>query len=600
VALNLSNLETILQNQVNNLDGTSTDKDILLTAKSIEAATADIVVSDVIAEGSTQVNAVNTAGSTQIGSVNSAGGTQVTAVQNAGTTQIAAVNAIDSYTKAETDSKIVSLSPPTDLSQLENNIAMLGFFRASDNSKAKYSLVDQVVDEYSNSTGIDTANSSNENLSGGYYSGGFQELGSSVTKEFASTNPSWAVTAGTIIDKIIVIGGGGAGGQRDLAGQDRAGAGGGGGGWIGGVNYTIPAGITSSYVTVGNGGTGGGANNPGNAGQTSSIVFGSDLTLSASGGAGGLTTVVASSISGGAGGSASLSGTSSGSLEWKGLSGGAGGSGAGQGQGGIGSNGDSGTLSGTTYTAAGGGGGGSGNALGDRGGNGNSASYSGGGGGAGGDAANVNAGPNGGSGYGYAGEGASIDGQEDGGTKTVDGVTVAGGIGSLHNPGSDPGSLPERRDRNNAGGGGLFGGGGGGIGDGGVGIAAAHGAQGYVRVEYRPMTISALDLILQSTSSTASTAPSTGDIVMLIENSVGIATINTDIKGYVSRDNGTTWAQGTLIDEGSWGTNKKILAFHNLDISGQPSGTSMKYKVTTHNQSVSKETKIHATSLAWA
>ena len=52
--------------------------------------------------------------------------------------------------------------------------------------------------------------------------------------------------------------------------------------------------------------------------------------------------------------------------------------------------------------------------------------------------------------------------------------------------------------------------------------------------------------------------------------------------------------------EGTWGTNKKILAFHDLDISGQPSGTSMCYKITTHNQSAgSKETKIHATSIGW-
>jgi hypothetical protein len=47
-----------------------------------------------------------------------------------------------------------------------------------------------------------------------------------------------------------------------------------------------------------------------------------------------------------------------------------------------------------------------------------------------------------------------------------------------------------------------------------------------------------------------------------------------------------------------WGTNKRILAFHDLDISAQ-SGTAMCYKITTHNQSASKETKIHATSIGW-
>ena len=88
-------------------------------------------------------------------------------------------------------------------------------------------------------------------------------------------------------------------------------------------------------------------------------------------------------------------------------------------------------------------------------------------------------------------------------------------------------------------------------------------------------------------------------MVTLIENSAGTATLNTDIKGYVSRDSGANWTQGTLVDEGSWGTNKKVLAFHDLDISSQPSGTAMCYKITTHNQSAAKGTKIHATSIGW-
>jgi hypothetical protein len=131
----------------------------------------------------------------------------------------------------------------------------------------------------------------------------------------------------------------------------------------------------------------------------------------------------------------------------------------------------------------------------------------------------------------------------------------------------------------------------------------ATGNWGYVmdQVSYTTYAIITVDdLTLQSTATTAETTPTTGDIVMLLEDAVGTATLNTDIKGYVSRDGGTTWTQGTLTDEGGWGTNKKVLAFHNLDISAQPSGTSMKYKVTTHNQSVSKETRVHATSLAWA
>jgi hypothetical protein len=109
------------------------------------------------------------------------------------------------------------------------------------------------------------------------------------------------------------------------------------------------------------------------------------------------------------------------------------------------------------------------------------------------------------------------------------------------------------------------------------------------------------DLTLQSVATTAESAPTTGDIVILIEDGEGTATINTDIKAYISRDGSAFSSAVTLTDEGDWGTNKRILAAHDVDISGITSGTSMKYKITTHNQSAgSKETKIHATSLAWA
>jgi len=108
------------------------------------------------------------------------------------------------------------------------------------------------------------------------------------------------------------------------------------------------------------------------------------------------------------------------------------------------------------------------------------------------------------------------------------------------------------------------------------------------------------DLTLQSTDTTASSEPDYGEFVTLIENASGTATLNTDIKGYVSRDSGTTFTQGTLVDEGTWGTNKKILGFHDLDISAQPSGVAMCYKITTRNQSAaSKETRVYATSIGW-
>jgi hypothetical protein len=107
-------------------------------------------------------------------------------------------------------------------------------------------------------------------------------------------------------------------------------------------------------------------------------------------------------------------------------------------------------------------------------------------------------------------------------------------------------------------------------------------------------------MTLQSTATTAESAPTTGDIVILIEDATGTATINTDIKAYISRDGSAFSSSVTLVDEGDWGTNKRILAAHNVDISGITSGTAMKYKIITSNQSGSKETRVHATSLAWA
>ena len=106
---------------------------------------------------------------------------------------------------------------------------------------------------------------------------------------------------------------------------------------------------------------------------------------------------------------------------------------------------------------------------------------------------------------------------------------------------------------------------------------------------------------LISTANTALSAPTTADIVMMIENSSGTATLNTDIKVYVTRNGGTGWDQGTLVDKGTWGTNKKILTANNVAFSNSASGTDMRYKIVWANQvNGSKVTKVHALSLGWA
>ena len=45
--------------------------------------------------------------------------------------------------------------------------------------------------------------------------------------------------------------------------------------------------------------------------------------------------------------------------------------------------------------------------------------------------------------------------------------------------------------------------------------------------------------------------------------------------------------------------NKRLLS-GSVDISGQPAGTNVKYKIETLNQTASKQSRIYATSMAWA
>ena len=119
------------------------------------------------------------------------------------------------------------------------------------------------------------------------------------------------------------------------------------------------------------------------------------------------------------------------------------------------------------------------------------------------------------------------------------------------------------------------------------------------QLEWSTQDIAIANLTLVSTATTAQTAPTKGDIVMTYTNGAGTATVNTDLKAYVSRDNGTTYTQATLSSEGTTGGHT-ILTAHNVDISSQPSGTSMRYKIDTLNQSASKETRIQAVSLGWS
>jgi hypothetical protein len=103
-----------------------------------------------------------------------------------------------------------------------------------------------------------------------------------------------------------------------------------------------------------------------------------------------------------------------------------------------------------------------------------------------------------------------------------------------------------------------------------------------------------LNMTLISNATTAEAQPDNARLI-LYEEDVDSITENTDVKGYVSRDGGTTWTQATLVDEGNYSGSKRILA-DTIDISGQPAGTSMKFKVETANL---KDLKIHGVGVTW-
>jgi hypothetical protein len=461
------------------------------------------------------------------------------------------------------ESSVTAHAATFDDNKIQSNIALLGFKTAVNGSLAKYNLQDQIIDEYEDATGIDAGASTNEALTSGVYFGGSAPT---VTQDADATGTDglytwykWTDTAATgsyVISatsnhEYLIVGGGGSGGEENAGG-------GGGGGVLTATGLSLTGGNTYT-TTVGAGGAAVASNANGNVGSDS-ILSGTGIsTLTAGGGGyGGDGTTAGGAgraTNGSAGGSGYNSGGGVGAGDGAGFDGGAGstvgpayGAGGGGGAGEVGEDG--------TGTKAGDGGDGVANDIIETGTN---VYYAGGGGGASNNTfAACGAGGNGGGGDG--------DRQGQAGAAMTGTANTGGGGGASSHTGAS--------------------------GAGGSGIVI-------LRRLTSAGTSSGLDLTLQSTDTTAMTEPDYADMVILMENAEGTATINTDIKGYISKDSGSTFTQGTLVDEGTWGTNKKIYAFHDLDISAQ-SGTSMCYKITTHNQVASSlETKIHATSIGW-
>ena len=104
------------------------------------------------------------------------------------------------------------------------------------------------------------------------------------------------------------------------------------------------------------------------------------------------------------------------------------------------------------------------------------------------------------------------------------------------------------------------------------------------------------NMTLISESQTADVAPDQIRMV-LFEEDISTVILNTDIKAYVSSDDGVTWAQITLQNDGKFQGNKQILSgVADMTQSGLGSGTDIIYKITTHDN---KEVQIHACGMNW-
>ena len=100
-----------------------------------------------------------------------------------------------------------------------------------------------------------------------------------------------------------------------------------------------------------------------------------------------------------------------------------------------------------------------------------------------------------------------------------------------------------------------------------------------------------------STTQTASETISKMGMVVLYENTVGTATLNTDLIAQVSADNGSNFSTCTLEDIGNFSASVKIARAVGVSVTA---GTQVKYKMSFANQSFnSKETKVQGVGMLY-
>ena len=521
------------------------------------------------------------------------------------------VTADDLASTLDLSSKTVTLpSSAISFDREYNNIGLLGFKMAVNESLTVFNLVDGVVDEFNDESGTDEAEGSNDTYCGtddfytntaltpASFSAGFSI--NSITEpdtSTAQTNPAQGqgvagdFTVPTCMTS-LTFKLWGAGGGAPTAPQIS----GGGGGFSTGTLAVTPGQVIE--VTVAEGGEtanfpnpspnciamiggfggsspgplpglGGGPSGPTGSGYKTagggasflvtgtlaSFPFPAPSVFAVAGGGGGGVGPAGSSTSGGAGGG--LTGCAGGSTSEQTSATPQAGGGGSQSTGGQGSSGKSATGQSGSIFRGGAAGGGTGCNMGGGGGG-----YYG-GGGSDGDSG-------GGGGSSYYGHpqitgGSTEEGTNAEGGGVADPAYVAGTneSTSIAAPGVPPGP------------------------------AAAE--DGYVLITGCGSALSTASTTIVSEPFTSTSVATSARIVVFEEN-VDTPTLNTDVIASISRD-GTNFTNATLSDSGYvTGSSGQRILTGQADVSGQPSGQSMRWKLQLANNQV----KIHGVSLSWA
>jgi hypothetical protein len=499
------------------------------------------------------------------------------------------ITADDLSSTLDLSSKTVTI-PDASFNNQFYNVGLLGFKMAVTESLTVFNLVDGVVDEFHDESGTDEAEGSNDlycassdfyqnQTSPVSYAGNFGVA--SVTEEDTSeagTNPAqgttcraqFTVPTGVTQVTARLFGGGGGTGNNSQNG--------GGAGFSEGEMTVTPGQVLDIFVGEGGGGDSEGAPSPPTTLNGGGVGGGFGTGPEAGGGGGGSFILASESASsdtlsapdapklfiaaGGGGGAGELTSGGSGG----GLVGNAGGSDPGAEQ----------------TTNLGGEGGGGGQTTGGVGGDneiaqGTGAIFEGGQGDPGFGAAG-----GGGGGY-YGGGGGSNEEAGGGGSAYLGHPQLTSGTTDDNDGGRFQSSQPGYDPTAKYGGGADY------------NAPGYRGYDGYILLTATG-TGSTTSTTIVSNAFTANSAPSTSRIVVFQEN-VDTPTLNTDIIASISRDGGSNFTNVTLVDEGyvTGSSGQRVLAGL-VDISGQPSGTSMRWKLALAND----VSKIHGVSLSWA